>query len=135
MDDDFRWLLEFALAVDVAGPVAVLILVKRRTGRWQPAVRWCILTCTVLAFVATGGAEVMHRWHQYRPAAALNGRPPSELSDRDWLCFDFLVGGMFGVWFAAGGTAVGLVLLAGWRAAHASSFLPADPLPRRRTRR
>jgi hypothetical protein len=123
MEFNNRFVLYLSLAYDVAGPVAVLLLVRRRTRDWQPAVRWCILSGTAGAFLVGGVAQCLFRWLEGQAGVGWadywGGGPPP--ADFVW-CFYFLIGGFFGVWFAACGTTAGLVVVAAWRALNPRAF-------------
>jgi hypothetical protein len=116
LDSFGKNLLLFTFALDLFGPVGVLIVMKRWRGQWQPAVRWCVLSFTFIAFLLTGMAEVALRFIELRQPHW------SDTSDQALLHFYFLVGGSIGVWFAICGTGVGLALLAIWRVLYPSTF-------------
>jgi hypothetical protein len=105
--------LILAIAFDILGPAVVLLLVKRRTGRWRPAAVACLLTATVGAFLLTGTvcwvttvvrASVTNEW---RTEALMTAFP---------------VPAIYGVLFATTGLLFTLPLVGLWRLVHAPSF-------------
>jgi hypothetical protein len=111
-------LVQITFALLFVCPVGVLILVKRSTGNWQQAVRWCIATATAVAFSIGGVAEAVFIWFRSQQRI----REPDGLSDETIVRIYFLLGGVAGMIVAASGTVVNLALLALWRLASPTSF-------------
>jgi hypothetical protein len=93
-------------------------MVKRSTGKWQPAVRWCIVTATAVAFSFGGVTEAVFMWFRSQQGI----RNPDGPSDETIVRIYFLLGGIAGMIVAASGTVVGFALLALWRVTHRASF-------------
>jgi hypothetical protein len=118
MDLFLMKVVQITLALLSVCPVAVLVLVKRSSRKWQPAVRWCILTITAVAFSISGVAEAVFMWSRSQQRI----RVPDGPSDETIVSIYFLLGGVAGMIVAASGTGAGLALLGLWRVTHPASF-------------
>ena len=105
-------LMLLVVSLNVVGPIAALLFVKRRSGSWRSASLACLLSATVLAFLLTGTVG----WITVFVQMAIQG-------EFRWdLAIAFPTMGIYGIGFAGMGLLYLLPLIGIWRIFHRRSF-------------
>jgi hypothetical protein len=118
----FGVLVAVVIAIDLVGPVFVLALLRRRTGRWSVALIGTLVVAPAVAFLLTAGLGWLGSYVQVvvRGNTALPDRLGQSVPQFLW--WEFGMSGTYGGVFACTGFGFTLPILGVWRAVHPASF-------------
>jgi hypothetical protein len=117
-----RLVLGVLMAINMAGPVVLLLLLRRRTRHWGTAFARTAVVAPIAAFLLTGGVAWLVTYLRVVVRGDTSIPVRIGVSVPQYLWSTFGMCGIYGVIFAGTGFGMSLPLVGAWRLAHPASF-------------
>src|SRR5258708_6117309 len=110
------------VALDMIGPIVLLLLLRRLTRRWTVAFPATLILPTLPAFFFTGGEAWLSTYHRVVIRGDTSVPDAEGETVPGYLAMNFIVCGVYGVMFAGTGFGLSLPVVGVWRLVHPRSF-------------